>query len=382
MSKLVYLDNAATTPVCNEAIKAMNDAMSEAFYNPSARYAQSNDILNRINDDRAYICGLLHASYGRELYFTSGGTESNNTVLYGCKKKKNCRIIVGEGEHDSIIAPANELKNSGYDVRFAPIDEHGRTDIEALKELINEETAIVSVMHASNETGAINDIATIARVTRKLAPAAIVHSDGVQAFMKIPVNLSALDVDAYSITAHKVNGPKGIGSLIIKNGACVKPLILGGGQEKGMRSGTESFPLIHSFRAAVECKFKNFSENYSKIFTYREQFLAQLRQSMDEFVVITPMENSVPNMLTLAFKNVRGEVMLHALEEFGILVGVGSACASHHESRFKKLLKLDKAYQDGIVRISVGTENDLNEINYVTQSIKECYAKLSKTVRQ
>ncbi len=381
MNKTIYLDNAATTPMCEEAVQAFTESLAPSFYNPSALYKPADGVVAKIQNDRGFLLSMLHASSGGELYFTSGGTESNNTVLFGSKKKKGCRIIVGAGEHDSVIMPANELKNQGYDVQFAPIDRFGRVDIEKFAELLTPDTALVSVMHASNETGAINDIAEISRMTHRVQPSAIVHSDGVQAFMKLKVNLPLLDVDAYSVAAHKLYGPKGIGALILKNGVKIKPLLLGGGQEKKFRSGTESYPLIHSFAAAVDHCAANFDKNISKISKYREYLLQKLNENIDDIVVLTPMDRSVPNILTVAFKDIRGEVLLHALEDYGILVGIGSACSSHHESRFKKLLKLDGAHSEGIVRFSMSEQNEIDEVDYVADCIAKVYRKLSEFKR-
>lgn len=380
-NNIIYLDNAATTPMCDEAAQALSEALAPAFYNPSAKYRESASISERINIDRATIRSALGGSLG-EVFFNSGGTEGNNTVLFGAKGRKGSRIIIGEGEHDSVYAPAMELKNSGYDVCFAPIDPDGSVNFEKFKQLLTPNVSLVSIMHVSNETGAINDVAKFVRATKRIAPSAIFHSDGVQAFLKTPLSVAALDVDAYTIAAHKIHGPKGIGALYVKRGSKIKPLILGGGQESGFRSGTESSPLIHSFAAATQAGYTNLDNNYSKIRDYREYFVQKLRQAIQDVSIITPLENSVPNILSVAFANVRGEVLLHALEDDGILVGTGSACASHHESRFKKLFGLDDEHLEGIIRFSFSHLNDIGEVDRVIERIKAHADRLAKTVRQ
>lgn len=378
MDKLIYLDNAATTNVSQSAAKVMCDAMTEEYFNPSALYAQSVEVTAKIKNARERIKLAIHAPDG-ELYFTSGGTESNNTALFCTRKPKGSRIIVGLGEHDSVFASANELKAQGYDVQFAPIKQDGTVNVAEFKKLLNEKVSLVSVMHASNETGGINDIALLSKLTKQVSPRAVFHSDGVQAFGKVPVNLRNLNVDLYSVSAHKLHGPKGVGALFVKKGTSVKPLLFGGGQEKGMRSGTENSYGILGFDSAVnEYVLQNFEQNYSKISQYREYLLAQLKNYIDDMALITDMNNSVPNVLTVAFKDVRGEVLLHSLEKHGILVGIGSACSSHHESRFKSLLGLDERHRDGIIRFSMSEQNEIDEVDTVVKAIKDELFVLTK----
>ncbi|MDE6060942.1 MAG: cysteine desulfurase [Clostridia bacterium] len=376
--RLIYLDNAATTRVSDSVAKKITEAMTVGFYNPSALYARAVDVSTDIRRLRSDICSMLHTPDG-ELYFTSGGTEANNTALFCTRKPKGSRIIVGMGEHDSVFAPANELKAQGYDVQFAPINTDGTVDTAEFEKLLNDRVSLVSVMHASNETGGVNDIATLVRLVRKHSPNAIFHSDGVQAVCKVPVNIRALGVDLYSMSAHKFHGPKGIGALFVKKGTSIKPLLYGGGQEKGMRSGTENYPSIVGFAEAMRNEIvDNFENNYSKILQYREYLLQKLTGDIADIAVITDINNSVPNVLTVAFKDVRGEVLLHSLEKHGILVGIGSACSSHHESRFKSLLGLDDRHRDGIVRFSISAENDISEVDFVVERIKQELAVLTK----
>lgn len=367
--KLIYLDNAATTKPYREVLDAYNLA-SEDYYNPSALYGQSVSASVVLKNKRAEIMKSLRAPEG-ELYFTSGGTESDNWSLFCTKKAKNGRIIVGEGEHDAIINPAKELAMQGYDVCFAPIKTDGSIDEKAFEELLTPDTTLVSVMHVSNETGAVNDIAKLVKMTKKHSPSAVFHSDGVQALGKVKVNLRALGVDLYSISGHKIHAPKGIGALFVKKGTSLRPLLFGGGQEYGMRSGTENLPMIVAFAKAVEMNMAEFEENYSKKSQYLEYLKGKILEKLPNTVVITPEENHAPNILTVAFGGVRGEVLLHSLEKHGILVGIGSACSSHHESRFKSLLGLDEYHRDGIVRFSVSKFNEVDEVDYVVEKIAE-----------
>lgn len=380
MRKVVYLDNAATTRVYPEVAKTIAEMSVEEYFNPSALYGDAVSLAVKIKDARDYIKSVLHAPDG-ELYFVSGGTEADNTALFCTKKPKGSRIIVGLGEHDAVINSANELKQQGYDVCFAPINTDGSINIQEFTKLLDESVSLVSVMHVSNETGAVNDIAKLVKLTRKYAPRAVFHSDGVQAFEKIKVNLRALDVDLYTISAHKIHGPKGIGGLFVKKGTSIKPLMIGGGQEKGFRSGTENAPAIAGFAQAVKMNEENFAENYSKNRCFLENLKAKLLAKIPNITVITPSESASPCILTVAFENVRGEVLLHSIEDCGILVGIGSACSSHHESRFKSLLGLDQSHRDGIVRFSVSGESDERDIDFVVDCIAEKLSVLTNYKR-
>lgn len=379
MDKLIYLDNAATTKTYDDVAQNIAKINAENYFNPSALYKQAVSCQGLVKQAREDIKSYLHILNG-ELYFLSSGTEADNTALFCTRKAKGSRIIVGLGEHDAIINSANELKNQGYDVQFAPINKDGSVDFQAFKELLTENTSLVSIMHVSNETGAINDIEKFVRVTKKVAPKCIFHSDGVQAFGKINVNLAQLGVDLYSISSHKIHGPKGVGALYVKNGVTIHPLLYGGGQEKGFRSSTENVSGIVGFSQAANRVILNMDANNSKKAEYLDLLKEKLLKNIPDTVVISP-ENKCANILTVAFNNVRGEVLLHTIEEDGILVGIGSACSSHHESRFKQLLSLDQTHKDGIIRFSVSEFNDLDEVDYVAEKIIDAINKLKNYTR-
>ena len=376
MNKLIYLDNAATTRIYPEVADLIAEESKNDFFNPSALYKPSVALSVKIKNARESIKSALHAGDG-ELYFTSGGSEGDNTALFCTRKPKGSRIIVGLGEHDAIINGAAQLAQQGYDVVYAPINADGSVNVEEFKNLLAPNVALVSIMHVSNETGAINDIARLCKLTKKVAPNAVFHSDGVQAFGKIKVNLRALGVDLYTISAHKIHGPKGIGALYVKKGTPIKPLIYGGGQEKGFRSGTENAPSILGFAKAVEICMENFDFDFAKKAAFKAQLKEKLLSEIDDVQIISGDENFAPNILTVAFKDVRGEVLLHDIEDDGILVGIGSACSSHHESRFKSLLGLDENHKDGIIRFSISYENDENDIDFIVGRIKSSLEKLT-----
>ncbi len=378
---MIYLDNAATTKMYDEALRVLTEANEKRWFNASALYKEASEESKTIRRARETLLGALKAGDG-ELYFLSGGTEADNTALFCTRKAKGSRVIVSEGEHDAVINPAKVLKEQGYDVVFAPIKSDGGVDEEKFAALLTPDVSLVSVMHVSNETGAVNDIAKLSAMTKRAAPKAIFHSDGVQAFGKIKVNLRSLGADLYTVSGHKIHGPKGIGALYVAKGAPVKPLVFGGGQEKGFRSGTENGPAIEAFAAAAERTMRNFEEDCSKKRRYLEYLREGLENGVPDVKIITDTERSAPHILTVAFGGVRGEVLLHALEERGILVGVGSACSSHRESRFKSLLGLDEAHRDGIVRFSVSAFNDFSEVATVVRETANAVARLKEYARK
>lgn len=378
---MIYLDNAATTKMYDEALRVLTEANEKRWFNASALYKEASEESKTIRRARETLLGALKAGDG-ELYFLSGGTEADNTALFCTRKAKGSRVIVSEGEHDAVINPAKVLKEQGYDVVFAPIKSDGGVDEEKFAALLTPDVSLVSVMHVSNETGAVNDIAKLSAMTKRAAPKAVFHSDGVQAFGKIKVNLRSLGADLYTVSGHKIHGPKGIGALYVAKGAPVKPLVFGGGQEKGFRSGTENGPAIEAFAAAAERTMRNFEEDCSKKRHYLEYLREGLENRVPDVKIITDTERSAPHILTVAFGGVRGEVLLHALEERGILVGVGSACSSHRESRFKSLLGLDEAHRDGIVRFSVSAFNDFSEVATVVRETADAVARLKEYARK
>lgn len=378
---MIYLDNAATTKMTEGSLRVLKEANEERWFNASALYKEASEESRRIREAREALSAALRAG-GGELYFLSGGTEADNTALLCTRKPKGSRVIVGEGEHDAVINPAKLLKEQGFDVVFAPIKPDGGVDEEKFAELLTPDVSLVSVMHVSNETGAVNDIAKLVRMTKKASPKAVFHSDGVQAFGKVKVDLRALGVDLYTVSGHKIGAPKGIGALYVAKGAPVRPLVYGGGQEKGFRSGTENGPAIEAFAVAAETAVRDLSANCSKKRDYIEHLAKGIADAVPDTAFITDRERSAPHILTVAFAGVRGEVLLHALDARGIMVGVGSACSSHRESRFKSLLGLDEEHRDGIVRFSVSERNDIDEVPVVVQALKEETEKLRKFARR
>ena len=283
------------------------------------------------------------------------------------------------GEHSAVINSAAELSARGYEVVYAPLLPDGKVNIEEFEKLLDESVCLVSVMHVNNETGAVNDLKAVSKLVRRLSPSAIFHSDGVQGFLNVETNLKDMDVDLYSMSAHKIHGPKGVGALYMKKGIRVSPIVFGGGQEYGIRSATENVPGIDAFRVAVEIGRKNFAAAKE----HKKQILSYLREEigkMDDVILVSNPDS--PHVLTVTFKDVRGEVLMHALESHGIFVGIGSACSSKKGvSRFKDLLGLDKGYDEGIVRISVSESTSRTDAEALVEALTVEVPKLRKYKR-
>lgn len=371
---MIYFDNAATTKTDAIALDALKKFGIESFYNPSALYKEAAVNFKALTEARTGILRLLRGD--GDFIFTASGTEADNMAIYGAKKPKNSRIIVSEGEHAAMLAPANDLKQKGYDVVFAPINGDGSLNIVEFKKLLTRGVSFVSILHVSNETGAVNDIEKIVKLVRAVSPDAIIHSDGVQALGKININLLKSGVDLYSVSAHKVHAPRGVGGLYIKKGVKINPLILGGGQEKGLRSATENLAGNYAFFKILEKNLAVFDAAAAK----RKEVLDRIRRGIiseiSDSQIISP-ENS-PHILTVALKGVRGEVVLHSLEEYGILIGVGSACGSKKGiNKTQAAFGLDDAHKEGIIRISVSEENTLEEADELVAKLKTVTQKLS-----
>lgn len=375
--KTYYFDNAATTRVDDSVAEIVNKFNGEIFFNPSANYFSSVDVHNRLEEARKKILSCLRGYNGR-LIFTSSGSEADNQAIFCSKKRKNSNVVITGSEHPAVYKSALHLKNLDFEVRIAPVDGVGRVKEEDFLRLIDENTVFVSVMHVNNETGGINDIKTLVEKAKSINPSILFHSDGVQAFGKIPVHLADLGVDLYSISGHKIGAPKGVAALYVKQGVSVSPLIFGGGQEQGARSSTENVSGIMSFAFAAERALSELDNNLEK---YRKfgNILRNELSAISEIKWITD-ENCSPHVLTFAFKTVRGEVMQHALEVQGVLVGTGSACSARRShDRIPSALGL-KEYSDGLLRVSFGRENTQDEVVVLAEKIKENYEILRKYI--
>ena len=354
---MIYLDNAATTRMYDECAQIADKYNRELYFNPSARYRLALKAEDAVKKARAVIAAKLGADEG-EIYFTASGSEADNIALLCSLRRKSGRVIVGAAEHSAVYQCACELERRGYEVVFAPVTRYGAVDIAGFSSLLTADTVLVSVMHVCNETGAVNDLKTITSLVRKKSPRALVHSDGVQAFGKLPVNVRALDVDLYSVSGHKIHAPKGVGALYAKKSVHLSPFVFGGGQEKGVRSATENVAGICAFAKAAEIIYPRVdgcAEGTEKGRAAAEEYL---KENIDDIVIISERGKCLDTFLSLAVKGVRGEVLVHVLDDMGIMIGTGSACSSHSSNkRIPKVLGLNEEYWDGMLRLSI---SDLN----------------------
>ena len=374
---MIFLDNASTTKIRPEAISEIERSHA-LFYNPSALSGKSLEVRREIDGAKQKICKALGDDYNNNLIITGSATEADNLAIFGSAKKTGDQFVFGAGEHQAVFASANELKLRGYNVVFAPLNKFGEVDLDKLKEILQKSTAFVSIMHVSNETGAINDISKISRLVKNLWPNAIVHSDGVQAFGKIQTNVLKLGVDLYSISGHKVGAPKGIGALYVKNISKLKPIIYGGGQEFGLRSGTENTAYILALSKVVG------TFEIEKNFEYVKKLSNIVRNYFEgkEGITINSPNSASPYILSLSFEGVRGETLVHILEEKGVIVGTGSACSSKKTTnRTLEAIGLSREQIEGAIRISFSHENKEDEVLKACEIIEEGYKTLLEKLR-
>ena len=374
---MIYFDNAATTRVTPEAAQTVFKYLTEKYYNPSAMYHEALDVKNDLENARSVILNRIGGE--GKLYFTSGGTESDNLAFFGTKKKRNSRVIISAVEHAAVYQSAMSLKQAGFDVCVAPVDGSGKIDVEAFSELLNADTSFVSVIHVSNETGAVNDIGELARLTKRVAPRALFHSDGVQAGGKIKIDLKSIPVDLYSLSAHKIGAPKGTGALYAAKGVHLNPIIVGGGQEDGVRSSTENTAGIMAFATAFAAAAPHIDESAEKLRAL-SAYLRKRLGAFDDVMVISPEDGS-PYILSFASASVRGEVIEHALEREGVLVGTGSACSSNKSTRrIPEALNLQGKYASGMVRLSFSRFSSMAEAEEFADKFEKVYKELKRHV--
>lgn len=374
MTKIIYLDNAATTKPMPSALEKASKFNSEDYFNPSALYHGGLEVSKSLLQAKTAIQSYFSQNF--DVIFTSCGSESDNMAIFSYCKRGNA--ITTLGEHSAVHNPFTYLKNNGYDARFASLNSDGSVNIKSLLSLIDKNTVFVSVVHVNNETGAINDINKIAKLVKEINPRIIFHSDGVQAFMKIPYKPSN-DVDLYSISAHKINALKGVGA-ILKNKRVqnLKPLIYGGGQENNLRSGTENVFGIKVLEYAFLTHLKTLVEDYNNAMKLKERFISKL---ISENFTLISSENSSPYVICLSATGLKGEVIQHMLEQDGIIIGTGSACSSkHNHSRMLKEIGYSNSVLDGVIRISFSNETTLEEVDFAVNKLNEKVIKLKNTM--
>ena len=380
---MIFLDNASTTKMYAESLEVFNQINETNFYNASALYRKGVESKNKLESARNSILKDLGATSEDNLIFTSGATESNNMIIRSVARNKNARLIFSVGEHPSVYNVAMELLSQGYNVEFAPLNHDGKVDINAFEKLVDEKTAFVSIMHVSNETGAVNDIESLVSIVRRKAKRAIFHVDGVQAFGKIPFSVQDLGVDAYTVSAHKLHGPKGVGALYLRKGTNIKALLFGGGQENNLRSGTENLAGVCAFAKASEISQKNLMQNLEKV-QILNQILREELKKLDFDYKINSAENASPYILSLSIPKVRAESILYMLEDEGYLIGNGSACSSKKkDNRVLSAMGVENYLIEGSIRISLSNATTEEEIKGFVKGLEKIVLEyLSKTNRR
>lgn len=370
---MIYLDNAATTPVYIDAAKAAEQVYLDVFYNPSSTYPGGIAAKKLINEARKTVASALNCS-PNAIYFTSCATEANNWALNCGLKNKKGNIVIGLGEHACVYECAKALKSSGLDVRFVPLDTDGRVTPEALKATMDENTGLVSIMHVSNETGVINDIASLSELAKTTAPRCVFHSDGVQAYLKTDNDVQRNSVDMYSLSGHKIGAPKGIGALYVSPKLNIRPFIYGGGQENGMRSGTENVAGIVALGVATEVYRARYDAQ--KVKANRETLINGLRSVPDVKIIA---ENAPNTGLIVAFTalNTKAEIVQTLCSESGVIIGRGSACSSKHSgNRVLSAMGLPQKEIDGALRIGLSPDTTPGEIETAIETIRTSVERL------
>lgn len=371
---MIYLDTSATTAMYPDIMDIIKKYAVEEYYNPSALYTKALNVAKEIKAAKQKILDILHGN--GSIVFTASGTESDNMAMFGSKKFKDCKVLVSEIEHSAIYQSAKKLQAQGVQVEFVKCDCNGIVCENDFSEKLTSNVALVSIMHVSNETGGINDIEKLVSMTKAIAPKAIFHSDGVQAVGKMPINLNKLGVDLYTFSAHKFHGMKGVGGLYIKKGVNINPILFGGGQENGLRSATENVCGIVSTAYALDKTYKLLNiEKNKKLIEYIAQNLTKI---VPNCVINTNFDKSLSNILSISIKDTRGEVLVHMLEDKGIIIGTGSACsASKAHTRVPIALGLSKEYFDGMLRISIDNCTTFEEVEIFIKEFEECYKFLN-----
>ncbi len=380
-----YLDNSSTTRISDQVLEKMIQVYRVDYGNPSAMHSKGFDAEKYIKEAKEIIAGSLKVS-PKEIFFTSGGTESNNLAIIGsamANKRLGKKILTTPIEHPSVGNTVNFLKDEGFEVDYIPVDGQGLLDLKALEEMMTCDTILVSVMHVNNEIGSVQPIEEIGKIIKKINPSVVFHVDAIQSFGKFQIRPKKAGIDLLSVSGHKIHGPKGVGFLYIREKTKINPLILGGGQQDGMRSGTENVPGVAGLGQAVKESYDHFDEKIDRLYELREYFVGEI-QKLEGCYVNGPSGREVaPQIVSVSFEGIRSEVLLHSLEEKGIFVSAGSACSSHKRAPSATLsaIGIRKDLLESTVRFSFNLETSREELDYTLAAIKELLPMLRRYAR-
>jgi len=373
---LIYLDNAASTQIHEDVLNSMLPYLKEQYGNPSSMHRYGRLAHKAIEKARKQIASLINAEPS-EILFTSGGTESNNTALRGISMKNpSSQIITSSIEHDAILEPCKKLTQNGFDVDYLPVNQFGMVECSDLENQISEKTSLVSIMFGNNEVGTIQPISEIAKICNEHKVP--FHTDAIQAVGKIPIDVKELDIDLLSISSHKLYGPKGIGALYIKNGIDIDPVILGGGQEHGLRSGTENVASIVGFGKACEIAKNNLNENISQMKKLRDTLVEKILNEIPKVILNGHPQSRLPNNAHFTFLGVNGEDLIIKLDEYGIAASTGSACSVNTQKASHVLQAMGFSHEQitGSLRLTTGIFNDQKEIEQTVDVLKKVVKEL------
>jgi len=382
----VYFDNAATTQIHPKVLEVMNKYLTEEFGNPSSTHSYGRKTRVAIEESRETVANFIGADPS-EIYFTSGGTEANNFALFGIAKTnfaeiKRKKIIVSKAEHHSIYDSAEQLKSIGFNSEFVEVDKSTKINIEELTNLLDENSSLISIIHVNNETGAINEIPALAGIAKKNG--VYIHTDAVQSMAKIPINVKEMNVDSLTASAHKINGPKGIGFAYVKSGTPINPLIYGGSQERNRRGGTENVPAIAGFAQAIKIAELNMNDSYQHIKKIKDDFVKGIKEIDKTGININGGQNAIPYILSITFlsnfyRN-DAEAILMYLDINGIAVSNGAACTSGTFKPSHVILASGYSEENarGTIRFSFSAQNTISEVSYVLEVLQKLTKKFRK----
>ena len=384
-----YLDNSATTRCSDRACQVMVDLLTKDYGNPSSLHMKGIEAERFVETAKKKIAKTLRVSE-KEIIFTSGGTESNNLAIIGAamaNRRAGNHIITTSIEHASVENPMEFLKEQGFEITYLSVDENGIISLEELEEAVTEQTILVSMMQVNNEIGAIEPVAEAAELIKKKNPATLIHVDAIQSYGKMYIYPKKLGIDMLSVSGHKIHGPKGSGFLWVKEKTKLKPLILGGGQQKGMRSGTENVPAIAGLGEAAEEIYENLDEKRAHLYGLKQRFIDGIEKLEGTHVNGKTGEDSAPHIVSVSFEGIRSEVLLHSLEDRGIYVSSGSACSSNNHagkqkgSKTLRNIHLKENLLDSTLRFSFSVHTTEEEIDYALEVLGELLPVLKKYTR-
>ena len=382
----VYLDNSATTRCFDEVAQIMHQVMCEDYGNPSSMHHKGVEAEQHLRYAKETLAKILKVNE-KEILFTSGGTESDNIALIGAAMANHRRgrhLITTAIEHPAIIQPMAFLENQGFRVTYLPVDQEGRISLKDLERAMRSDTILVSIMHTNNEIGSIQPIEEAGALIKRMNPHTLFHVDAVQGFGKFRIYPSKMHIDMLSVSGHKIHGPKGVGFLYIREGTKVNPIIYGGGQQKGMRSGTENVPGIAGLAKAAELVYASLDEDMDRMYKLRDMFICGVRDIDSVRINGCPGREGAAHIVSLSVRGVPSEVLLHALEERGIYVSAGSACASNkpQPSATLKAIGLERNLLDSTIRFSISVFTTEEEIQYTIQALSEVIPMLRRYSRR